>query len=238
MGTAMYTKIMLTILIAASTFIAMRLAIPRASPPLVGGAPGLADAALDSKIDSLELNAVPAGQAVKLLEQKTGIHIVVDWDALGKQSVSPTTPVTLSLKNVVTSDALNSVLQSDGKDWQLTCNTSGDTATIFVLDRIPTLQTSVRVYDVRDLLADEYWGVNSSASEAQVNQKQRMDSLMNLLTAYAGAVGWDPSARFGGQQSEVVATEKKEFAGRIIVTQTTQGHRRVEEVLAWLRQMR
>lgn len=235
----MYVKIMLTLLVAVSAFIALRLAVPPAASPLVvAGAPGVADLALDSKIDFLELNAVPASQAVKVIEQKAGIHIVVKWDALGMQSISPSTPVTLSLQNVVTADALASVLQSDGKDWQLTCNTSGDTATVSVLDRIPTLETSVRVYDVRDLLTDEYWGVKSEASEAQSNQKLRTDSLMNILTAYAGAVGWDPSDHFRGRQSAVVTTEKQEFAGRIIVTQSTQGHRRVEEVLAWLRQMR
>jgi hypothetical protein len=234
----MYVKVMLTILVAVSAFIAVRLAFPPSSPPLVGQAPGVADAALDAKIDSLELDAVPASQAVQVIEQKAGIHILVDWNSLGSQSVSRNTPVTLSLHNVVVADALSCALQADGKDWQLTCNTWGDTANIYVLDRIPTLQTSVRVYDVRDLLSDEYWGIKSGPEESQPNQTQRMDSLAGMLTAYAGLDGWKPSAHFSGGQSAIVKTETHGFAGRIIVTQTTHGHRRVQELLAWLRQMR
>jgi hypothetical protein len=229
----MYVRIMLTLLVAATAFIAVRLAIPSRSVPVSVSTPGVAEAALDGTIDSLEFNATPAEQAVKVIEQKTGIHIVVNWDSLVKRGVSPQSPVTASLQYVAVSDALHAILQAGNKDWRLTSNSLGDTLTLSVLDDVPRYRLSVRVYDVRDLLTDEYWGAKSEAAAA--TEIDRLNSLTGLVDTYVRGERLDIQRLddTGPPTPHVTG-----FAGKLIVSQTTEGHRRVEHFLAWLRRMR
>ncbi|MDB5300767.1 MAG: hypothetical protein JWO87_2430 [Phycisphaerales bacterium] len=230
----MYVKIVLTLLLAVSAFIAVRLAIPPRAAPVAVPAPGAAEAALEADIDSLEFNATPAEEAVKVIEQKTGIHVVVDWDGLANRyAVSRQAPVIASLRKVKVADALHVILLPHDLDAPLASVSVGDTITISAAEDVPGYQVSVRVYDVRDLLTDDYWGMKSPESEAAAMQNDRLRALVPLVSTYVHGDRQDIRTGNGPVQDFPVTA----FAGKLIVKQTTGGHRRVEQLLAWLRRM-
>ncbi|MDB5331059.1 MAG: hypothetical protein JWP03_2210 [Phycisphaerales bacterium] len=233
-----FQNVVLTLLVALSAFIAVRLALPAPPAAVVVSVPGAAESAMNDVLHDVEFEAVPAEQVVKNLERRCRIHIIVNWDALGTARVARETPITLSSPSVTLSDALCAIFQTDEVGRHVTLNALDDTLTVSTVDTFRDNELTVRVYDVRDLLTDEYWGVKSDAAVAAGVQNERLNGLMIFLFEYAGDDHWDNAPFFGTHPPGQTGALLTAFGGRLFATQTTHGHRRVESVLAWLRSMK
>jgi hypothetical protein len=97
----------------------------------------------------------------------------------------------------------------------------------------PAGALTLRIYDVRDLLTDEYWGYQS-ADQSVFEGDSRLGELRWLVQNLAGMKNYELQSGTHGQEPEGFASINSS-AGRLFVVQTAYGHLQVEAFLARLR---
>lgn len=197
----------------------------------VGGAggttrPAVPDLSLEDvltdRTPELRLENVSFEQAVDTIRRQWRVNIEVEWAKL-KGTIDRDATVNVRLWNVRLSQALSAVLDATAE---------GDKVNWFARDGFITITGDngeprggiIRVYDVRDLVAEAVTYRKAQprdrASEPTAPaEDQEGEALVELVrgTLYKSAMGY----RF--------------WAGRLIVVDTPEAHRRVEELLAGLR---
>ncbi|HET6247212.1 MAG TPA: hypothetical protein VFE47_05875, partial [Tepidisphaeraceae bacterium] len=92
----------------------------------------------------------------------------------------------------------------------------------------------VRIYDVSDLLSDEYWGSKSDPAQRHLIDEARLASLASFVSLHldgAGGIG-------AGGGAITPPSSVEGVAGKLIVSDTPLNQREVETLLGWLRRMR
>ncbi|HET6251626.1 MAG TPA: hypothetical protein VFE47_28330 [Tepidisphaeraceae bacterium] len=226
-----YIKIMLTLLVAATAALAI---VMRPAPARTAAAqvipPSRLDEALDLRIRSLEIKDLPAEAAVRIMEEKTGIDIFVDWNSFektaggwGAQYPFPRAEhVTFSLSNATLREAITCLFN---------CNKNRPFFTRGIGNRIEVLDAAVpgqglrsEMYDVSDLLSDDYWHISTPKGREDEIRKERMGDLISMLYSCGWVNGLDTGAT--------------PLANRIMVIDSDIGHQRLRQILTWLRRMR
>jgi hypothetical protein len=232
----MYVKIVLTLLVVLTAVLAVGVSRPRiVVEAAIPAPPGRADAALDRQVNSLPVSETTVEAAVKVLETLGEVKLDVNWDALANAGVRRTDRIQAHVNAGTFGSAIQSVLASGHPGLVLVCDADGDvvtvsTASAFVKD------LEVRTYDVRDLLTDRYWGIKVAPADIDEIQGSRIASLAGTIEECVGEGSWDrhnfTQVSYGGSWAEF-----QWWAGRLIVTQTARNHRKIERMLATLRQM-
>src|SRR5258708_2728651 len=93
----MYTKVMLTFLVAATMAIAVALVRQKSALDAASqsGDWGRANCALDDNFIAVHLESLPLQSAVETIARRAGVQIVVDWEAL-RSATSPVSAHQLS----------------------------------------------------------------------------------------------------------------------------------------------
>ncbi|HET6246089.1 MAG TPA: hypothetical protein VFE47_00175 [Tepidisphaeraceae bacterium] len=212
---------------------AIRRPPPAAPSPVQNQADETAELALlDRKIDRLSLENATLKQAVEALQTKTGVPIEVDWTDLEKWRDMQ---VDLELHGARLGDVI-AFLFSLHRSRTYQCSQADFAAVdgkvlITGSKVLPVTAMYERVYDVRDLLSDEYWGCAPGTVTGQVYDG-RSTELCRLLTEQSEIRNWKAVNVFG--QMDGTATYL-DFGGRLFITQTAYNHRRVRSVLKRLR---
>lgn len=242
----MYRNIVLTLLLIVATVIAVELARGRPAPPPLDDRTQkeftVARAVLERRIPELRLNGITVGQSIDEIHRLTGVPIEVNWTSLEKIRDRK---VDIDLHDVAIGDALQFLLCLDRYDLAFypfpqaefdVVNGTLMVGTAAVTDPAHTFPhgtLTVRSYDVRDLLSDQYWGYQSTG-DLPADNAQRLGALSNLVQSFAGMKNYEWQMGTHGQEPQGYATIMP-FAGRLLVVQTAYGHLQVEKFLARLR---
>jgi hypothetical protein len=174
------------------------------------------------------------------LESRTGIRIVVEWKLLAaaKRSIRPNTKINITrsagtLQNVL--DAIFVPGRTGGTSPQVTYNTAGGVLTVSIDNAIPTGNRSLRFYEIGDLVSDEYWGWKPPAGEAATTREIRICSLAWLISESVSGKNIMSERTYFYTTYTPNGPEITVVGSRLMILQTTEKHREIETLLAWLR---
>jgi hypothetical protein len=97
----------------------------------------------------------------------------------------------------------------------------------------PADAMTLRVYDVRDLLTDEFWG-NHRSADAAASADARVTELVWLIREQSGMNNFEPQQGVPTQGASRTATVLV-FSQRLCVVQSPHGQLQVEALLERLR---
>jgi hypothetical protein len=250
----MYRNVALTILVILTAIVALELArAPRALPAPTPEDETAFEAnrrVLETRIAELNLHNTTVGEAIERIRQATHIPFAVNWESLEKLRDRP---IDAELHDVALGDAVQFVLcldQYDASQFPLpqadfdvvngTLIIGGPRRGSSAPNNFPPRALRMRMYDVRDLLAEPYWGYRPNPKQAAERSEDRAQALGWLVQSEAGMKNWDISHRpgsFNGFEPGGFASLNV-WAGRLFVVQTTYGHMRIEAFLARLRSLK
>jgi hypothetical protein len=110
-------------------------------------------ARLVQRIDEVSLDGVRARQALQWWSERTGVPLVVDWERLQNQGVSPDQPVDLQLRNVPAEQVLDLITMQMGRDMDLISQSTQWYVEIMT-KRTANENPVLRVYDIREMLME------------------------------------------------------------------------------------
>jgi hypothetical protein len=246
----MYRNVLHTTLVLLTAVIAVKLWRPSHTPPPPAPNDEAAFAAnrrlLETRIPDLDLRNVTVGEAIETIRKATHVPIAVNWQSLDELRKRP---VDIELRDVTLGDAVQCILCLDRfngvqfglsqADFDVVDGTLviGATSRGNQTSGFPPRTLRMRVYDVRDLLSDAYWGYQSTGGQKMARGDSRLDELQNLVQSYSGMKNWERqgiTGSFSGHEPEGFASIYG-FAGRLFTVQTTYGHMRTEAFLERLR---
>ncbi|HWE97017.1 MAG TPA: hypothetical protein VG269_23850 [Tepidisphaeraceae bacterium] len=220
---------MVTLLAASMAIIAVKLAVPRRmSAPL--REKNIVEQKLMERIPELKLKGMAVDEAVKELGKIAGVNIVVKWE-FPQDNRPRHRIVDVDLHDISLLAALHCIVGED-----MHCNAEGEVVMVGPPWSFYSADMTVRVYDVRDLISDEYWGSKSPQADAVPVEEARSHAIVRAVKDYTNIENWVQSglSTRAGPSSGGQATATA-CAGRLIVLQTTDGHLKVEKLLELLR---
>jgi hypothetical protein len=234
----MLRNILLTALLIVAIVIAIEM---RATRPRTQAEPELSavvQECLDRRIPNLVIYGGTYREAIEQMKRATGVPINVDWTTIPKWDAQK---IDIELHDIALGDAVAYLFRMDRMGFsdaeQVDFEILNDHLFITSSKRFPPSAVALRLYDVRDLLTDQYWGCASGPDPTQT-QLARLDALARLIEAFAGSRNWIMGSRRGGSHGlgeEFGYGDIRFGAGRLFVNQTTRGHRQVEAALERLR---
>ena len=177
----------------------------------------LARTAMHQVVD-LKLNDTRITDAIERLRDLTATQISVNWRALEAAGIRRDEPVSLRLRNVHASTALDLLLRMASPEGpRLGWTIDNGVVTISTADDLAK-NVIIRVYDVRDLLGKNIPG-DARADRAR--------AIVKLLTDRVDPASW---REHGG-----MVASPRELQGQLIVTQTPANHRAIVDLLQAIR---
>jgi hypothetical protein len=181
------------------------------------GNDALARTAMHQVID-LKLNDTSITDAIDKLRDMTPAQIFVNWKALEAAGVRRDAPVSLRVRNVHASTALDLLLRMASPEgprlgWMI----DNGVVTISTADDLAK-NVMVRVYDVRDLLG------KTAPGEDRAN---KVKAIIKSLTDRVDPGSW---REHGG-----AVASPRELQGQLIVTQTAENQRAIIDLLEAIR---
>jgi hypothetical protein len=107
--------------------------------------------ALNTVISRVELQAVPARDALEWLSLAAGFNVVVSWKTIEAQGIDPATPVTMRLRNVKAKTVLKLMLSEIFGDVEVVAEVKKQYVHIRTKEQADS-DVVVRVYPIQDLL--------------------------------------------------------------------------------------
>jgi hypothetical protein len=222
---------------AVFSLVMLLCAVGSAAGPATAPAPVTADIEelLDRRFSEVSFDGTPLDKALDILREPLKVNIVVNWVALHKLDVEPTTPITLRLKDVTLRQALAVVITliGDGKPqigYRIDENILTITDTQFAApDQFPT-----KVYNVRDLIDAAVARRKASMPAPDPNLQNsaledgEADELRRLVIETVDPELWRER---GGQPGIISA-----WSGMLVVSNSPAVQGQVAEFLAKLRQ--
>lgn len=243
---------------------------PRYAPDRAWGAPIVKPGdpqppvLLLKRVQGLKLNEAALEDVLKALAEKTKTNIVGDWNILRGAAVWKESQVTLDLTDVTLGDALNEIGAALNTRREGVIGPVVEHGIVrFTFQANPT---TIRVYDIRELLRDAVelrTAIHSIGERGGVVRTQRTaprrTRQMQMEPATQPASGlYIPSPYTDVSFEEVLAFtlqslieaeidpeswiskggrigQNRYWAGRLIITQTEENHRKIEELLYALR---
>ena len=194
-------------------------AVPAAANPAAEAEPAVADenvdaavlAQLDGKLPELNFDGAGLTDVLDFLRDVSGANIVVEWGHLANAGVERNAPVSLRLKNVKFSRALDLVLSGAAPGVPVAFAIEENIIHVSTREHLDSL-TEVRAYDVRDIVPAE----------------MQMTELTKMILEAVAPDSWRDG---GGSVGTVHASKHK-----LIVKQTPMNHREVRNILTMLRE--
>jgi hypothetical protein len=198
----------------------------------VAAAPVQREGPTDRRIPELDLGQSTLEQAFQVLRDSAHANIVVRWPALAHAGVERTTPVRLRLWGVRMGTALDVLLASIETGVPLAWAEVDGITTVSTEEDIRRTPAVV-VYDVRDLLdavrRSPVPGV--PPDETGRTLAEEVDELTQLIDGCVEATFIRPDP--GGAPRSFGWI--RELAGRLIITQSTQNHKKIRDLFKQLR---
>lgn len=163
---------------------------------------------------SLHVKQMPLHQVVQLLEQQTGLQMVIDTQALDDLGLSPDESMTASLDSV----PLGTIFDLAFCELELTW-TLRDKVIIITTEEEALTRMFLRVYPVDDLLQ-------------VVDGYQDYDSLLDVIISTVDSDTWVEN---GGPEAEIRPLPS---SNALVISQTLDTHLSIEQLLAEIRQVR
>jgi hypothetical protein len=168
-------------------------------------------ALLDRRIPELNFDGVALADVVDFLRDVSGANVFVEWGALEGAGIDRNAPVTVRVRNVSFSNALEMVLSSAGKgSVPIAYGIKDGVIRISTGEQLDRL-VDTRAYDVRDLVPAEI----------------EMKDLASMIRASVEPDSWRDS---GGSVGALHTSKHK-----MIVTATDPSHRKIRTILQMLR---
>jgi hypothetical protein len=234
----MYRNVILTLLLIVAVIIAFEFRPGHATTQSEPKLSATARQILDRKVPNLVIRHGSPKEAMAALSDATGVKISVDWPSVPNWEKSK---IDVELHDMNLGDALSYIFQMDREYYngleQVDFDVVDGIVRVAAAPRFPTGFMSLRIYDVRDLLSDDYW-MCGLGPDPIATQYQRADALETLIETVAGSRNWDMQASRGGSHGpgeEFGHGDMKVQAGRLLVVETTRGHEQVETALQRLR---
>jgi len=167
------------------------------------------------QVIDIKLSDRPLSEAFDRLGGETGLQIIVNWKALEAQGVGRADPVSLHVRRVHASTALDLLLRVASPEgprlgWEI------DGGVVHVTTAADlSRNVMIRVYDIRDFLA----------GKGEHDKKVR--AVIKLLTDRIDPGSW---REHGGSVASL-----RELQGQLIVTQTAENHRAIIDLLESVR---
>jgi hypothetical protein len=184
---------------------------------------------LERTLERVSAQATPLEKVMQMLRDQTGVNLFVNWRALEAAGINREAPVTLDLHGVSAAVALRMALKDvGGGNVLLRFDVDEGVVIVSTADDLAK-SACTRVYNVRDLIEEEFEHRRRLAGDAQkpVDEQQVVDALVRVIQETVDPTSWRDA---GGSVGAV-----RYFGGRLIVTQTQDGHQEVVDLLAGLR---
>jgi len=210
---------------------------------------------LARKMASVEFDETAFEDAIKWLQDFSGLNIHVKWDALLMLGIDRTKEVTVHLKDVTVDKALRTVLDDVGGTVELSYLVDDGVVTISTKDDLST-RTYPRVYDIRDLIVrvpnfytsglslEAGTGQNAGGNaggfgddddddddeeENTPTKQELVDNIVTLVQETIDPESWPPAGNVGSI---------RELHGQLVVTQTPDNHKKLIDLISQLREAR
>jgi len=220
--------------------------------------------ALKQVLPKLNFSGIALGDVIQFVRDVSNTSIHVKWDMLRQVSIDQKTPVNVELTQVTVEKALKTILEDVGAINPLGYVVDEGVITISTKDDLASL-TATRVYDIRDLIfqAPNFRAPRISLSSSgnngggngggglfdddddddsgydddddDENRQSRQELVDNILDMIRSTIA--PDTWQGGPAAGTTGSIR-ELNGQIIVTQTPENHRKVQDLLAQLREAR
>ncbi|HET6251170.1 MAG TPA: hypothetical protein VFE47_26040 [Tepidisphaeraceae bacterium] len=230
-------------LLAALLLITIGIELSRTKPPVAPSSDSwespraAALALLDHTIDDLSLENTTVRQIVDVLRKKTGVAIDVDWAALEKWN---DTRIDVELHDAKLGDVIAFLFS-----YRRSCINDATIAdfgvdrgavVIAAAEKLPAAALTERIYDVRDLLSDEYWGCSPGTLTPEI-YNNRAQAICRVLHDGTEVQNWKDTGMGGSRGSHEMDGEGTywNWGGRLFITQTDYNQRLVESALTRLR---
>jgi hypothetical protein len=189
--------------------------------------PAPAEQALERILPEVWLEDVSFEEAVARLKEVGGVEIFVDWPGLDKAGVVRTVPVTIRRRNGTLAEALTLVLDQaaeTARSGRLGFSPQGDLVRVASERSLGLRAMQVRCYDVRDLVAAQgAAGLRLVESGKPTNPPA---AIVRLMLDTVAPHTWRDKGGPGVVQA---------YVDRLVILQTWENHRRVQNLLAVLR---
>lgn len=202
--------------------------LPRERYPHLAAA---VDAGVDRRIAEIHVRERPLAEVFDLLREKSGANIFVDWSELAQFGILPDQRMTLELRDVRLGAALD-VLAADLSENQhpFVFWTAADGVIRFTYPDVIRRSAVICVYDVRDLVGYSPIRVDTSGwmSGGDFDGREELaEEIIQLIQETVAPESWREA---GGSVGSI-----RELDYRLVIHQTPEAHRQIEELLRQLR---
>jgi uncharacterized membrane protein YgcG len=172
---------------------------------------------LNRQLESVNFDQTPAREALERWSERTGVDLVINWNALDQAGFSPDTPITVRLNYAPAGDVLELMLDQIGGGTQQFGGQNNELiaqATPWYVEVISKQQanrrTVLRMYDVRDLLMEIPNFTNAPAFDLRSALQSGGTGDNGGGDDFGGGGGDDGGGLFGEDEDE----EEEEQAGQ------------------------
>jgi hypothetical protein len=198
---------------------------------------------LDRKIPELKLeSATPLERAIDTVRGLAHANIIVDWASLEDAGVKRETPVRIHLWDVTLGQALRGLIAVADHDGLISHEAQNGIVVVAARDKLRRGGRVLRVYDVRPII-DELSSRHPLTSTTQPaaqgdgppggsssgpSPEEATEALVRMIQAMVEPETWRDQSWGEGFA--------RPFAGRLVITQTPENHRKIAELLRTLRE--
>lgn len=203
-----------------------------------------ADTDQNRKIPEFKLESpTPLESAIEALRNTAHANIVVDWPSLLDAGVKRDAQVRICLWNVTLNEALRAVIAVADYHGLVSFQMQDGVTMVAAREKLWRAGRVVRVYDVRPIIEDLRASRRLHTPTTQPNQQsaaasshpgmaitadEATDAIVRLIQTTAVSDGW--------QHGSTAADFVRPFAGRLIISQTPENHRKIAGLLRALRE--
>ncbi len=214
-------------------------------------------ASIEDQSTQITFDDNPLVDVLAFVESIAGVNMDIDWVSLEDIGIDRESPVSLRLNNVSIETALNRVLEKVSDPDLPAGWTIEDGILTIASDEVLRRNTSLELYDIRDLLieipdysdAPEFdlqsvlqssqgggGGGGQSPFQGQTQDRdirprdERVQEIVDIVQATIDPDGWTD---LGGDTSSI-----QELNGNLVITTTPNVHREINSLLGKLRQVR
>lgn len=190
----------------------------------------------------------PLSAVIDYLRDLTGANFLVDWRALEAAGIESRTPVTAQLRDVPAATVLSFALQSAGGGNVVLSYRHQDGIVHVSTAESITLETEIRLYNVRDLLVEAMRFHRSFDHAARAGSAEPPRTASNPTGGSAG-ISWQ-EGELAEQLRQLIRTVDPDtwidnggrtgachyWAGKLLIVQTPENHDQIERFLNMLRE--
>ncbi len=200
--------------------------------------PNRQDRLLATRVGEFSAHGIPLHQVLASLSKKTAVPITVDWVELEAYRDKL---IDVDLHGERLDDAIASLFSTErvnpnGVEPWVDFDVTRGSLTVTTMGGLAAQCMNARIYDVRDLLTEKFWGAESEPNELGLPGDRHLRDIGLLIRGGAGVRNWDYVG--GNSFGTLVPTGHawmKRCKDRLLVMQTHYGHRKIAAFLNALR---